>query len=101
RQRRRRISRADWPLPRQIADPGDSRPFQPSRPAERSTHPYNQSHMTSLARRKTLVLGLVLDGLSIVPWRAAINAAARPPKLEHQRFKLPNGLTVLLHQDRS
>jgi len=57
--------------------------------------------MTSLARRKTLVLGLVLAGLSIVPWRAAINAAARPPKLEYQRFKLPNGLTVLLHQDRS
>jgi len=33
--------------------------------------------------------------------RAAVDAAVRPPKLDYQRFKLPNGLTVLLHQDRS
>jgi predicted Zn-dependent peptidase len=37
----------------------------------------------------------------ITPWRVAVDAAVRPPKLDYQRLKLPNGLTVILHQDRS
>jgi predicted Zn-dependent peptidase len=56
--------------------------------------------------RKTVLRGVVLfvflAGLvSVSPWRAAVDAAVRPPKLDYQRLKLPNGLTVLLHQDRS
>jgi predicted Zn-dependent peptidase len=34
-------------------------------------------------------------------WLAPTGAAVRPPKLEYQRFVLPNGLVVILHQDRS
>jgi zinc protease len=30
-----------------------------------------------------------------------VDAAVAPPKLQYQRFTLPNGLTVLLHSDRS
>jgi zinc protease len=57
--------------------------------------------MRNRARRLALLLAIVGVGLLVFPWRAAIDAAVRPPKLEYQRFKLPNGLTVLLHQDRS
>jgi predicted Zn-dependent peptidase len=32
---------------------------------------------------------------------AVLDAAVRPPKLEYTRFQLPNGLTAILHQDRS
>jgi zinc protease len=34
-------------------------------------------------------------------WGLPVNAASRPPKLVYQRLQLPNGLTVILHQDRS
>ncbi len=37
----------------------------------------------------------------VTPWRAGLDAAVRPPKLEYQRLVLPNGLVVLLHEDRS
>jgi hypothetical protein len=36
----------------------------------------------------------------LLSW-AAPQAAVRPPKLEYTRFQLPNGLIVILHQDRS
>jgi zinc protease len=47
--------------------------------------------------------GVVLAAvLSIAPWRSSIDAReVRPPKLTYERLKLANGLTVLLHQDRS
>ena len=32
---------------------------------------------------------------------APLSAAVAPPKLQYQRFTLPNGLTVILHEDRS
>jgi predicted Zn-dependent peptidase len=48
------------------------------------------------------LLAVLLAGLvSVNPWRVAVDAASRPPKLTYQRLELPNGLTVLLHQDRS
>ena len=53
--------------------------------------------VTCQVRSLVLLAGLV----SISPWRAAVDAAVRPPKLDYQRLKLPNGLTVLLHQDSS
>jgi predicted Zn-dependent peptidase len=38
----------------------------------------------------------------LAPWPAVSGATdVRPPKLTYERLQLPNGLTVLLHQDRS
>ncbi|MGE0461214.1 MAG: M16 family metallopeptidase [Vicinamibacterales bacterium] len=34
-------------------------------------------------------------------WGAPATAASRPPKFVYQRLQLPNGLTAVLHQDRS
>lgn len=34
-------------------------------------------------------------------WGASVDAASRPPKFVYQRLQLPNGLTAILHQDRS
>jgi len=36
-----------------------------------------------------------------VVWSAGPEAASRPPKFVYQRMQLPNGLTVILNQDRS
>ena len=39
---------------------------------------------------------------SFAPWPTVVGATnVRPPKLTYERIKLANGLTVLLHQDRS
>jgi zinc protease len=57
--------------------------------------------MRNPALRVTLLGVLLATVLSVSPWRVAVDAAVRPPKLTYQRIKLPNGLTVLLHQDRS
>jgi predicted Zn-dependent peptidase len=38
---------------------------------------------------------------AVMPWHVAVDAAVRPPKLEYSRLVLPNGLTVILHEDRS
>lgn len=52
--------------------------------------------------RKSYVLVVALVVVAaVVCWRVALHAAVRPPKLEYQRLQLPNGLTVILHQDRS
>jgi zinc protease len=51
--------------------------------------------------RAAVVLAFIAGLVSITPWRAALDAQVRPPKLTYERIKLPNGLTVLLHQDRS
>lgn len=50
-------------------------------------------------RNRVPVLFMALVALAAV-W-APIEAAVRPPKLTYQRLVLPNGLTVILHQDRS
>src|SRR5687767_8264855 len=57
--------------------------------------------MRSFALRTALLLVFLAAVASVSPWRAAIDAAVRPPKMDYQRLKLANGLTVLLHQDRS
>ena len=54
----------------------------------------------SLLRRRVVAAGgvaLVVAAALLVP----IQAAVAPPKLQYQRFTLPNGLTVILHADRS
>ena len=46
--------------------------------------------------------GVLLSPCCQSAWHAAVDARdVRPPKLTYERLKLPNGLTVLLHQDRS
>jgi zinc protease len=49
------------------------------------------------------MLGVALTvGLSTLPWSSSVDAReVKPPKLTYERLRLPNGLTVLLHQDRS
>jgi zinc protease len=51
--------------------------------------------------RSVLLLVLSATLVGIMPWRVAVDAAVRPPKLEYQRLVLPNGLTVILHEDKS
>ena len=57
--------------------------------------------MQALAFRRVLLLVFLAVIVSVAPWRTALDAAVRPPKMDYQRMKLANGLTVLLHQDRS
>src|SRR5262245_65923525 len=59
--------------------------------------------LPKLVRRplsQTLTVALVIALVGAL-WLAAPEAAVRPPKLEYQRLQLPNGLVVVLHQDRS
>jgi predicted Zn-dependent peptidase len=51
--------------------------------------------------RSVLLLVLSATLVGITPWRAAVDAAVRPPKLQYERLVLPNGLTVILHEDKS
>jgi zinc protease len=56
---------------------------------------------TSLTRWGLLVVLLAAMVLS-APWPTVWGATnVRPPKLTYERIKLANGLTLLLHQDRS
>src|SRR4249920_2032328 len=51
--------------------------------------------------RKSLIALLAVTALGAALWFAPLEAAIRPPKLEYQRLVLPNGLVVILHQDKS
>ncbi|MCC7033177.1 MAG: insulinase family protein [Acidobacteria bacterium] len=44
--------------------------------------------------------GMAVVAAALV-WGASTSAASRPPKFVYQRLQLPNGLTAVLHQDRS
>jgi zinc protease len=49
-----------------------------------------------------LLVVVLLAAAAVAPWPSVAGATnVRPPKLTYERIKLPNGLTVLLHQDRS
>ena len=50
--------------------------------------------------RRWLRSGVALVAAALV-WSAGPEAASRPPKFVYQRMQLPNGLTVVLNQDRS
>ncbi len=52
-------------------------------------------HMKQLARWTAAAL------VAAMVWGLPAAAASRPPKFVYQRLQLPNGLTVILHQDRS
>lgn len=45
-------------------------------------------------------VGVAVAAVALV-WTASPEAASRPPKFLYQRMQLPNGLTVILNQDRS
>ena len=51
--------------------------------------------------KKLSALVLLLIAAAVVIWYVPVHAAVRPPKLEYQRLVLPNGLVVILHQDKS
>jgi predicted Zn-dependent peptidase len=57
--------------------------------------------MRNPALHLTALVVLLAALASVSPWLADVDAAVRPPKLHYQRLKLANGLTILLHQDRS
>src|SRR6186713_2503958 len=46
-----------------------------------------------------ILFTLVVAAVAI--WYVPLHAAIRPPKLEYQRLVLPNGMVVILHQDKS
>jgi zinc protease len=52
-----------------------------------------------MRRLSALVVTVTLAAVAL--WFASLDAAVRPPKLEYQRIQLPNGLTVILHEDKS
>src|SRR4249919_3704622 len=51
--------------------------------------------------KRLSILLLALVAATVAMWYAPLHAAVRPPKLEYQRLVLPNGLVVILHQDKS
>jgi zinc protease len=44
---------------------------------------------------------MVAIAVAVVVWGGAVGAASRPPKFVFQRLQLANGMTVILHPDRS
>ena len=88
-------SNAAWP--RSKRRPG------PPPPRDIIEHPvHDLSHTRRLVHRRR-ALGWALAGLALAlaaTW-TPLSAAVAPPKLQYQRFTLPNGLTVILHEDRS
>ena len=51
--------------------------------------------------KKASLLLFVVLAAAIAIWYVPLQAAVRPPKLEYQRLVLPNGMVVILHQDKS
>jgi zinc protease len=59
------------------------------------------ARVVSVLRRRVVAAAVAaLAGAALV-LSPAVDAAVAPPKLQYQRFTLPNGLTVVLHTDRS
>ena len=60
------------------------------------------TRVVSFLRRRVIAAAAVaaLAGWAIVS-SPVLDAAVAPPKLQYQRFTLPNGLTVIFHTDRS
>ncbi len=51
--------------------------------------------------KKFSLLFLLVTAVAAAIWLVPLQAAVRPPKLQYQRIVLPNGLVVVLHQDKS
>ncbi|MEZ5417644.1 MAG: pitrilysin family protein [Vicinamibacterales bacterium] len=59
------------------------------------------ARFVSLLRPRVFAAAAVACLALAAAWTPVLDAAVAPPKLQYQRFTLPNGLTVLLHSDRS
>jgi zinc protease len=51
--------------------------------------------------KRLSILFVLAVAVATVVWLAPLQAAVRPPKLTYQRLVLPNGMVVILHQDKS
>ena len=51
--------------------------------------------------KKVSLILFVLLAAVVTIWYVPLQAAVRPPKLQYQRLVLPNGMVVILHQDKS
>jgi zinc protease len=51
--------------------------------------------------KKLSILLLLTAAVVAVVWLVPLQAAVRPPKLTYERLVLPNGMVVILHQDKS
>ena len=51
--------------------------------------------------KRLSILFLLTVAAAAVLWLVPLQAAVRPPKLQYQRLVLPNGMVVILHQDKS
>jgi predicted Zn-dependent peptidase len=51
--------------------------------------------------KRLSILFVLAIAVATVVWFAPLQAAVRPPKLQYQRLVLPNGMVVILHQDKS
>ena len=51
--------------------------------------------------KKLSLLFVLAVAVATIVWLVPLQAAVRPPKLQYQRLVLPNGMVVILHQDKS
>jgi zinc protease len=51
--------------------------------------------------KRLSILFVLAVAVAAVVWLVPLEAAVRPPKLQYQRLVLPNGMVVILHQDKS
>src|SRR5687768_16454727 len=51
--------------------------------------------------KRLSILLMLAAAVTAVVWLVPLYAAVRPPKLQYQRLVLPNGMVVILHQDKS
>jgi zinc protease len=51
--------------------------------------------------KRLSILFVLAVAVATALWLVPLQAAVRPPKLQYQRLVLPNGMVVILHQDKS
>jgi zinc protease len=51
--------------------------------------------------KRLSILLMAAVAIATAVWLVPLQAAVRPPKLQYQRLVLPNGMVVILHQDKS
>src|SRR6187402_134143 len=60
-----------------------------------------EERITNNKMKRLSILLLVVVAAAVAIWYVPLQAAVRPPKLAYQRLVLPNGMVVILHQDKS
>jgi predicted Zn-dependent peptidase len=61
----------------------------------------NDELQIAKSMKKLPILFLLTAAAAAVVWLVPLQAAVRPPKLTYERLVLPNGMKVILHQDKS